>query len=110
MLRLLRRLTAVSTIVLGLSLGSASALAQGPGWFGHGRHGGGYPAVVCPSCGQVHARPGPFWRGGRMGDGAGNFVNPYVGPNRLPRGQVYYNGRYFGDFNNRFFGPQYGYF
>lgn len=28
----------------------------------------------------------------------------------LPRGQVYYGGRYFGSFNNRFYGPQYGYF
>ena len=41
---------------------------------------------------------------------------PYVGRTDaygrpgLPRGQVYYGGRYFGSFNNRFYGPQYGYF
>ncbi len=28
----------------------------------------------------------------------------------LPRGRRYYGGRYFGSFNNRFYGPQYGYF
>lgn len=28
----------------------------------------------------------------------------------LPTGRTYYGGRYFGNFNNRFFGPQYGYF
>jgi hypothetical protein len=27
----------------------------------------------------------------------------------LPRGRRYYNGRYFGPFNSRFVGPQYGY-
>lgn len=34
------------------------------------------------------------------------------GPRRgqLPRGRRYLNGRYFGNFNNRFYGPQYGYF
>ena len=28
----------------------------------------------------------------------------------LPRGRRYFNGRYFGSFNNRFYSPQYGYF
>ncbi len=28
----------------------------------------------------------------------------------LPRGRRYYGGRYFGSFNDRFYGPQYGYF
>ncbi len=28
----------------------------------------------------------------------------------LPGGRRYYNGRYFGNFNNRYYGPQYGYF
>ena len=37
-------------------------------------------------------------------------ANPYLGPNRLPRGQVFYGGRFFGSFNDRFYGPQYGYF
>ena len=30
--------------------------------------------------------------------------------NRLPTGRRYYNGRYYGNFNNRYYGPQYGYF
>ena len=39
------------------------------------------------------------------------FGNPWATPSRrLPTGRRYYNGRYFGDFNNRFYGPQYGYF
>ena len=28
----------------------------------------------------------------------------------LPQGRRYYNGRYFGTINNRYYGPQYGYF
>ena len=33
-----------------------------------------------------------------------------VGTPGLPRGRRYYGGRYFGQFNNRFYGPQYGNF
>lgn len=29
---------------------------------------------------------------------------------RLPSGRNYYQGQYYGNFNNRFYGPQYGYF
>jgi hypothetical protein len=29
---------------------------------------------------------------------------------RLPAGRSYYQGRYYGHLNNRFYGPQYGYF
>lgn len=32
------------------------------------------------------------------------------GRSRLPAGRSYYQGRYYGNFNNRFYGPQYGYF
>lgn len=32
------------------------------------------------------------------------------GRTRLPSGRSYYQGRYYGNFNNRFYGPQYGYF
>jgi len=31
-------------------------------------------------------------------------------PGNLPAGRRYYGGRYFGNFNNRIYGPQYGYF
>lgn len=34
----------------------------------------------------------------------------FRGLTSLPRGRAYYNNRYFGNFNNRFYGPQYGYF
>jgi hypothetical protein len=33
-----------------------------------------------------------------------------TGPRRLPTSRTYYNGHYYGNFNNRFYGPQYGYF
>ena len=43
--------------------------------------------------------------------GQSPFVSPGAGrPVALPRGRAYYNNRYFGNFNNRFYGPQYGYF
>ena len=29
---------------------------------------------------------------------------------RLPSGRSYYQGRYYGNLGNRFYGPQYGYF
>ena len=29
---------------------------------------------------------------------------------KLPSGRNYYQGKYYGNFNNRFYGPQYGYF
>lgn len=34
----------------------------------------------------------------------------YRSRSRLPSGRSYYQGRYYGNFNNRFYGPQYGYF
>jgi hypothetical protein len=48
-------------------------------------------------CAQVFRCPPPPAAGGGRNYG-------------LPRGRRYYNGRYFGPFNNRFVGPQYGYF
>lgn len=33
-----------------------------------------------------------------------------VGTPGLPRGRRYFGGRYFGQFNNRYYGPQYGNF
>lgn len=41
---------------------------------------------------------------GRSGSGAASSST------QLPGGRRYYGGRYFGNFNNRFYGPQYGYF
>jgi hypothetical protein len=47
-------------------------------------------------------------RGAAAGNGSGGF--DAGGTAGLPRGRRYYNGRYFGGFNNRFYSPQYGYF
>lgn len=108
-------LSAAGALILAFGLFPAPARAQYPV---HPSHRGLFSGQgqVCPNCGQVHGgAPMPFWRrwtqqAATGAGGGGGIQNPYVGPNRLPRGQVYFNGRYFGDFNNRFFGPQYGYF
>lgn len=44
--------------------------------------------------------------------GARATVQPSSGGSvgRLPSGRNYYQGQYYGNFNNRFYGPQYGYF
>lgn len=43
--------------------------------------------------------------------GAASAVQPTSGSvGRLPSGRNYYQGQYYGNFNNRFYGPQYGYF
>ena len=57
-------------------------------------------SVYCQRCGNVHfaARPTSSTR------------SNYRRPTELPKGRVYRYGRYFGNFNNRFYGPQYGYF
>ena len=49
---------------------------------------------------------------GLFGRGTNRATNPSLSPNEmgLPRGRRYYGGRYFGSFNDRFYGPQYGYF
>ncbi len=53
--------------------------------------------------------------GHRVGSGspAKTFARPQSNASsrsRLPAGRSYYQGRYYGNFNNRFYGPQYGYF
>ena len=50
----------------------------------------------CPNCPQYGANS-------RRGSGRGMRGG-------VPGGRTYYNGRYFGNYNNRFYGPQYGYF
>ena len=93
MARSLRLLVFVGLVT---GLGSA-ARAQAPHVHHHGPsaspHQPGRP-------GLFSARRGPVIR-----QGADAYGRP-----ALPRGQVYYGGRYFGSFNNRFYGPQYGYF
>ena len=47
----------------------------------------------------------------RIGPGySPSYGNSPVGLPGLPRGRRYYNGRFFGSFNDRFYGPQYGNF
>jgi hypothetical protein len=55
----------------------------------------------CPYCGGYHGSN--VSHGYRQnGYGPGSYG--------LPQGRRYYNGRYFGNLNNRYYGPQYGYF
>ncbi len=53
-------------------------------------------------------------RSARIGrdTGAQSTVQPSSGGliGKLPSGRNYYQGQYYGNFNNRFYGPQYGYF
>ncbi len=65
---------------------------RGHRWSLFGRFRGGAPAANSPA--GLPSRSG---------------TNP-AGTSGLPRGRRYYNGRYFGSFNNRFYSPQYGYF
>lgn len=47
----------------------------------------------------------------RVGPGyAPAYGDGPVGLPGLPRGRRYYGGRFFGSFNDRFYGPQYGNF
>ena len=91
---------------LALSAIAPGAIAQSPG-------SGRAPAPVIP--GGMTRRPGRLFGAGRGVWGKSNGAaapagsNPY-NPDGLPRGRVYYGGRYFGSFNNRYYGPQYGNF
>jgi hypothetical protein len=84
------------------------------------------PVPPCTCGGQgphIHVSPGgtyaPQGRGAarsgtggiNAGRGYGDVAPGAAGPiNGLPRGRRYYGGRFFGSFNNRFYGPQYGNF
>jgi hypothetical protein len=102
--RPLRIFVSCGLIVLATTAGS---LAQSP--------------PTWPYCCEAHARQAGVYRGpgssrglfgtvpgGRAGSTSGR--GDAYGRPALPRGQVYYGGRYFGSFNNRFYGPQYGNF
>jgi hypothetical protein len=51
--------------------------------------------------------PGAGMSLGGNGGVSGGSAGPIYG---LPRGRRYYGGRFFGSFNNRYYGPQYGNF
>ncbi len=73
----------------------------------------GQSPAPCPYCHRYHtaepARPRPL--GPSRGPNAGSNDNPNLpGTPGLSRGRRYYGGRYFGNFNDRFYGPQYGNF
>ena len=68
------------------------------------------------ACGRYHTNPaGPQSLQGATRHSSGMRKAPngvsdpgaYIG---LPRGRRYYGGRFFGSFNDRFYGPQYGNF
>ena len=80
---------------------------------------------VLPCVGQVHAASGERCASGCTVTGSqrvsrlrawwGSPLPPNSIENRprttpFPRGRVYQGDRYFGNFNNRYYGPQYGYF
>jgi hypothetical protein len=76
-----------------------------------------YPAVATAPM-QAAGSSGRRWLlfgHWRAGSAANSQAQPGIDSNAtgttgLPRGRRYYNGRYFGSFNNRFYSPQYGYF
>jgi len=72
--------------------------------------------AVCPHCGKVHP-PGNTHNQGYISNSNhsnhGHYPSSGPGSNGnygLPQGRRYNNGRYFGNFLNRYYGPQYGYF
>lgn len=66
------------------------------------------PTSPCDCAAQPRGVRGFFhrWRDGILGQSD----NSRTLPSGLPRGRTYFQGRYFGNFNNRLYGPQYGYF
>ena len=72
----------------------------------------GTPVCRCAAYVGPHYHLGAQPASMRRGANANANVDPSVSPNErgLPRGRRYYGGRYFGSFNNRYYGPQYGYF
>ena len=57
----------------------------------------------------VRADDGYYYPARGQGNAA-MYRGSYRGGSGLPAGRRYYNGRYFGNLNNRYYGPQYGYF
>lgn len=102
--RPLRIIVSCVSIVLATA---ASSLAQSPatGTYCCEAHARQAAAARSPvtSRGLFGANPA-----GRSGSTRGS--GDAYGRPQLPRGQVYYGGRYFGSFNNRYYGPQYGNF
>jgi hypothetical protein len=77
----------------------------------------GTATVVGPIVEFEHGQVAPAAAVRMMGRPSERFMygnNRRSGPRQngftLPAGRRYYNGRYFGNFNNRYYGPQYGYF
>ena len=103
---------ALRSAVLSLALASP-CLAEQPTQPAHfpARCACGYPAAhyhTSPG-GPAYALPEASRALGRPGGAPNGVFDP--GPiNGLPRGRRYYGGRFFGSFNNRFYGPQYGNF
>jgi hypothetical protein len=98
------RLALLTSIGLPLAP-SPSARAQAPmtasppTWYAPP---GALPGVVAREPHRIYIHGVPLF--GRLGPSALNAP----GTPGMPRGRRYYNGRYFGSFNNRFYGPQYG--
>lgn len=96
------RVRTIMTLVALFAAGADRPLSAGePG-----------PGVCqCERCqqlrgGQTYGAPGGAWRG-RNGGSLSPLAPRTFG---LPVGRPYYGGRYFGNYNNRWYLPQYGYF
>jgi hypothetical protein len=106
---------------LTLALLTAVLLAlSAPKTFAQSMPPSGYPQVVpyAPNAGGIGGHRWSLFgrfRGSSAAAGSQGGMPSSSGTNApgtrgLPRGRRYYNGRFFGDFNNRFYSPQYGYF
>lgn len=88
-----RRSLPLFILLFGLSLGTLAGLATPLPVFQDN---------VLRSSSQVAYHRRPRCRARRQGG--------FQGTGQLPRGRRTWQGRYFGNFNNRYYGPQYGYF
>jgi hypothetical protein len=110
------RRTSILAPLVGLVLWAAAleARAQGHSQIPPCTCGGQGPHYhMGPGGLHSHSGAGAAWGGaggfnaGRGYGGADVDSGPITG---LPRGRRYYGGRFFGSFNNRYYGPQYGNF
>jgi hypothetical protein len=78
---------------------------------GQGPHYHMGPGGMHSHSGAGDARAGAGGLNALRGYGGGGMDAGSDGPiTGLPRGRRYYGGRFFGSFNNRYYGPQYGNF
>ncbi len=87
--------SAAFSALLGITLLGAAVMA-----------GGDSKSAAYQTRSGVSVAAGPF----RGSYGYYRRFNSGNGSRAVPAGRRYYDGRYFGNYNNRYYGPQYGYF